>query len=164
MDTLWAPWRMKYILDPKHTGGCIFCDNPKADQDRELLILHRGKLCFIMLNLYPYNNGHMMVMPYRHISRLDEMTPEENADMMMLTQKCAAVLDEKFRPNGFNIGMNIGQAAGAGIDDHLHMHIVPRWSGDCNFMPVIGETKVMPQHLDATYAALIDGFKGQMKP
>lgn len=160
MDTLWAPWRMKYILDPnKKAGGCVFCVDTKTDGDKERLILHRGKLCFVILNLYPYNNGHMMVMPYRHISRLDELAPEENAEMMTLTQKCVVVLDEKFKPQGFNIGMNIGQAAGAGIDDHLHMHIVPRWNGDCNFMPVIGETKVMPQHLDATYAALVAGFK-----
>ncbi len=159
MDTLWAPWRMQYILDPnKKSGGCVFCVEAKTDNDKERLILHRGVLCFIILNLYPYNNGHMMVMPYRHISRLEELTAQENAEMMTLTQKCTAVLDAVFKPAGFNIGMNIGQAAGAGIDDHLHMHIVPRWNGDCNFMPVVGETKVMPQHLADSYTALAPGF------
>lgn len=159
MDTLWAPWRMKYILDPdKKAGGCVFCIASSTDRDRELLIMYRGKLCFVVLNMYPYNNGHIMVVPYRHIADLGELTSEENSEMMALTQKTVAVLEAAFKPNGFNIGMNLGQAAGAGIDDHLHMHIVPRWSGDCNFMPVIGETKVMPQHLDATYAALAPGF------
>ncbi len=159
MKLLWAPWRLKYILGAKEKD-CIFCEKPKAGNDREHFILHRGKSNFIILNLYPYNNGHLMVVPYKHASGIGGIGPEEAAEMMELTQKSVGVLQRKFNPQGFNIGMNLGSAAGAGIEEHLHMHVVPRWNGDTNFMPVLGETKVMPQHIESTYDNLIDGFSG----
>lgn len=159
MKALWAPWRIDYILGGKEKE-CIFCVKPKEARDVENLILHRGALNFVIMNLYPYNSGHLMVVPYRHIDKMTDLTPEEGADMMEVVKKCVAVLDARFRPQGYNIGLNQMAAAGAGIDEHIHMHIVPRWHGDTNFMPAIGETKVMPQHIADTYAALAGGFSG----
>lgn len=150
MERLWAPWRMAYIEVPQ-IRGCVFCEKPRAGDDREQLILHRGEHCFVIMNLFPYNNGHVMVAPYRHTADLVGLTEEEQAEMMRLTRYCVRVLQEAFRPDAFNLGMNLGKSAGAGIADHLHMHIVPRWDGDTNFMPVLGETKVLPDALFSTY-------------
>jgi len=150
MKPLWAPWRLKYILGAKEKE-CIFCTKPNANSDRENLILYRGKHNFVILNLYPYNNGHLMVVPYRHTSGIQGIGPDEAAEMMSLVQKSVGILREKFTPHGFNIGMNLDAAAGAGIDEHIHMHVVPRWNGDTNFMPVIGDVKVMSEHVHATF-------------
>src|SRR3569833_1278938 len=141
---------MAYIDVPR-TEGCVFCSKLSSSDDREQLILHRGKSCFIIMNLFPYNNGHLMVAPFRHTADLVALTDEEQAEMMRLTRYCVRVLTDAFRPDGFNVGMNLGKSAGAGVADHLHMHIVPRWDGDTNFMPVLGETKVLPDALYATY-------------
>jgi len=156
MDKLWAPWRMKYIKETvgQPESGCIFCSKPKETADRENLILYRGKESFIICNAFPYNNGHLMIVPYMHTNELDDITPACSLEMWALLAKCRQALMKAFQPHGFNIGMNLGRTAGAGIDQHLHMHIVPRWNGDSNFMPVIGETKVMSQSLEDAYDAL----------
>ena len=154
METLWAPWRSGYITSEKPIPqpgdtGCIFCDKPRADNDESQLIVARAKSCFVLLNLYPYNNGHLMVAPYRHVARLEDLPDAEIAELMQVARLIEPILKAKLNPDGFNIGMNIGHVAGAGIDAHLHLHVVPRWSGDANFMPVLSETKVIPQSLEA---------------
>ncbi len=161
MERLWAPWRMAYIEAPggeksgAAAGGCIFCDKPAANDDVANLIVHRGRTSFVILNAFPYNNGHLMVVPYRHLSRLAGLTAEENAEMMALAALMTEVLGDVSGPDGYNLGMNLGQVAGAGIADHLHLHVVPRWNGDTNFMPVVGDVKVMPEALDQVYAKLV---------
>lgn len=159
MERLWAPWRMKYIssVDDK-TDSCIFCEKPKSDKDRDNLILFRGETAFVIMNLYPYNNGHLMVVPYTHCSSLDQLKPDEIAEIWDLVRTSTTVLKDAIHPDGFNIGMNVGRVAGAGIDQHLHMHVVPRWNGDANFMPVIGDTKVISQGIEETYDTLHRGF------
>lgn len=153
MDRIWAPWRMAYIDAPK-LEGCVFCAQPAENDDRQNLILHRGKTCFIVMNLFPYNNSHLMVTPYRHTSDFTTLQPDESAEMMQLTQYCVRLLGHAIRPDGFNVGLNLGTAAGAGIAEHLHTHIVPRWNGDTNFMPVLGDTKVLPDALWPGYDRL----------
>lgn len=155
---LWAPWRMEYIRGEKEKG-CIFCDKPKQSNDRENFLVHRGRLAFVIMNKYPYNNGHLMVVPYRHEAHMDRLTPEECGEMMQLLQQCARALKMICAPHGFNVGMNIGAVAGAGIDGHLHFHIVPRWDADTNFMPILGHTKVVAEGLWDTWAQLQDAFK-----
>lgn len=157
MDILWAPWRIEYILKQKDEG-CIFCTKPAEDNDRKNLILHRGCYCYIIMNYYPYNNGHLMVVPFRHIADLTELSEAENKEMMELLALCAKVLKQKLSPHGFNIGMNLGTVAGAGVKDHLHFHIVPRWAGDTNFMPLTANTKVIPEALEQTWEKLREGF------
>ncbi len=155
MDRLWAPWRMGYIAGiDKKDEGCIFCVKPQQDDDRANLILTRGRLCYVILNLYPYNNGHLMVVPYAHTACLEELGDDVTAEMWQLCRTSVSVLREAFHPEGFNIGLNVGRVAGAGIDQHLHLHIVPRWNGDTNFMPVTGQTKVISQSLEEAYDAL----------
>jgi ATP adenylyltransferase len=153
MDNMWAPWRMEYILSPK-PDGCIFCDKPEQDTDRENFILYRGKTCFVIMNYYPYNNGHLMIVPYRHLGNFEDLNPQEHAEMMALLSTSTKIIKKLMNPEGLNIGMNLGKTAGAGIDDHLHFHIVPRWNGDTNFMPVVGHTKVLAQGLHETYDLL----------
>jgi ATP adenylyltransferase len=153
-----APWRIEYILGPKEED-CIFCTLPKNDNDRQNLIIYRGELNFIILNLYPYNNGHLMVVPFRHEYGITDLTVEELGEMGELTKKSVEILKERLNPGGFNIGMNIGDVAGAGIEEHLHMHVVPRWKGDANFMPIIGKTRVLPQMVIETYDRLADAFQ-----
>jgi len=161
-DIMWAPWRMRYIT-AEHTGGyegpsCVFCDLPAQDDDARTYILHRGEHAFVIMNLYPYNNGHLMLVPYVHVDSLRAVPAPALAEMMALAQRAQEVLELTMRPQGFNLGINQGRAAGAGIADHVHMHIVPRWVGDTNFMPALGDVRVMPQHLDETYALLRPGF------
>jgi len=155
VKNIWAPWRLDYILGPKDKN-CIFCSKPRENEDKKNLILYRGKQNFVILNLFPYNNGHLMVVPYTHTSDIQGIGADDANEMMRLTKRCVALLKERFKPHGFNIGMNLESAAGAGIDEHIHMHVVPRWNGDTNFMPVLGETRVMPQHIQSTYDALAD--------
>lgn len=158
MKHIWAPWRIEYILGPKEEE-CIFCTKPKEKKDKKNLVLYRGEYNFVILNLYPYNNGHLMVVPYSHTSEITDLEPEEMDENGRLVQKAVAILKERFKPQGFNIGVNLGVAGGAGIDEHIHTHVVPRWNGDTNFMPVVGEVHVMPQHIEETYNALAEAFK-----
>jgi ATP adenylyltransferase len=153
MKCLWAPWRMEYILDEKG-GDCIFCVKPSRREDRKRLILCRSESSLIMMNRFPYTSGHLMVAPLKHTGDLEDLTSQELLDLSALVKKAVRLLGRAINPQGFNIGMNIGQIAGAGITDHLHVHVVPRWSGDTNFMPIVGETKVLPESLTATYAKL----------
>ena len=153
MKQLWAPWRIKYIRSPKH-DGCIFCDFPKEKRDREKLILYRGEHAFVIMNNYPYNPGHVMIAPYRHVGRWEDLNDEELLEIMKLSQLVIKALKRAMNPDGFNMGVNLGRVAGAGIDDHVHLHIVPRWNGDTNFMPVVDDTKVIPESLDETYNEL----------
>jgi len=157
MEQIWAPWRIQYILEEK-PGGCILCDKPKEDKDAQNYILYRGEKNFIMLNSYPYNPGHLLVAPYRHTPDLEELTEEERNEHFELISRSIRVLKEVFQPGGFNIGANIGKVAGAGIDDHFHSHIVPRWQGDTNYVPVLGDIRVVPQALADTYKALAGKF------
>ena len=163
MDKLWAPWRMKYIKEgiDKPQNGCIFCKKAKQPRanDKKNLILHRGKYAFAICNAFPYNNGHLMVVPYMHTSDMDELDDAIALEMWKLVALCRRVLSTAFKPDGFNIGINLGRVAGAGIDTHLHVHIVPRWNGDTNFMPVLGETKVISEALEETYEQLVKGFQ-----
>ncbi len=155
MEILWAPWRMEYILSPKE-DSCIFCTPLQQRDDRRNLILHRGKESFIILNRYPYTNGHLMVAPYRHIGLLEELSAEEVKDLMINIQLSIRVLKGAMSPHGFNIGANVGKVAGAGVESHVHFHIVPRWEGDTNYMPVLASTRVIPEHLQQTYDRLRD--------
>ncbi len=158
MEKLWAPWRLQYIkiADQMNEEGCIFCDLPNEDpeNDRKNLILFRGQHSFVIMNKFPYNNGHLMVVPYRHTGGLEHLVSEEKLELMDLLEKSIAALREAFSPHGFNIGMNLGRVAGAGIDEHIHFHIVPRWNGDTNFMPVLADTKVISAGLEETYEQL----------
>ncbi|MCH8311866.1 MAG: HIT domain-containing protein [Nitrospinae bacterium] len=158
MKQVWAPWRMEYIEQAK-SGECIFCVLPKADKDKKNFILHKGDTCFVIMNVYPYNTGHLMVSPYRHLSCITKMDEKENTELNRLTQKCVEILRTVKSPEGFNIGVNLGKAGGAGFDEHIHMHIVPRWIGDTNYMPVLADTKVHPEHLQATYDSLLPHFQ-----
>ena len=157
MKTLWAPWRIEYITGGKKEG-CIFCDKPKEGNDKKNLILYKGETSFIIMNRYPYSNGHLMAVPYRHINNMSELDHKERLELMNLTTTCIEIL-KVMNPDGFNIGMNLGTAGGAGIDDHLHFHIVPRWNGDTNFMPLIADVKVMPEYLEDTYETLSEQLK-----
>ncbi len=157
---MWAPWRMRYVSTPsdERPAGCVFCDLPAQADDAATYILRRGRSAYVIMNLYPYNNGHLMVVPYAHESELPALDAEVVSEMMKLTQDSQRIVQQAMRPQGFNLGMNQGRAAGAGIDEHLHLHIVPRWAGDTNFMPAVGDVRVMPQHLDETFALLRLGF------
>lgn len=154
MHTLWSPWRMKYIMEPKKDQGCLFCNALQQPDNLENLILLRRKLAFVMLNRYPYNNGHMMVVPVNHQASICDLTDEARAEMMHLLAEAERVLQEVYHPSGFNVGANIGSAAGAGVPGHVHFHILPRWAGDTNFMSTVGETRVLPEELDQTYQRL----------
>jgi len=167
MDKLWSPWRSQYISSFKTKDGtekCVFCAAVnKNPEDSDSLIVYKGEKVFVMLNLYPYNNGHLMIIPYRHISRLEQLTREEKTEIMDLEAVTLKALEIVMKPQGFNIGANIGKAAGAGIDQHLHFHIVPRWMGDTNFMPVLGEVKIISQDLLETKKLLIEAFNDILK-
>ncbi|MDP8254120.1 MAG: HIT domain-containing protein [Candidatus Alcyoniella australis] len=158
MDRLWAPWRMEYIKGPK-SEGCIFCDLPDPAGDRERLILRRGKAAYVMMNRYPYSNGHLMVAPYAHLGQIELIDREVRLEMFDLVDECVRALKAKFDPQGFNVGINLGQVAGAGVLDHVHIHVVPRWNGDTNFMTVVGELRVISEHILNTYDQLVGEFK-----
>ena len=158
MDRLWAPWRLSYVTAaPAPATDCIFCD---AHAGRDIdLVLYRGTSCYVILNLYPYNNGHLMVVPNRHLSALEALRPDERGELMELSRLAEMVLNDAFQPHGINVGINLGKAAGAGIENHLHIHLVPRWSGDTNFMTAVGETRVLPEDLGATARRLRPVFE-----
>ena len=160
MENLWAPWRMRYIESVEDEEGCIFCDKPKEENDRENLILFRSDFSFIIMNKFPYNNGHLLIVPYRHEADFMNLSDDELTDINRLIKKSHAALGEALRPHGINIGLNLGRVAGAGIENHIHYHIVPRWDGDTNFMPVIGQTKVISQGLEETYEKLFSLLNG----
>lgn len=153
---IWAPWRLAYVKDASKDieEQCVFCAKPAAEDDEASLIVHRGERCYVILNLFPYTNGHLMVAPYEHIGRLQDLDAETAAELMALARRAMARLDEVYEPHGYNVGLNQGRVAGAGVEHHIHLHVVPRWGGDTNFMPVIADTKVMPQTLEQSYEAL----------
>lgn len=154
MDHLWSPWRYQYVSTAKPTSACIFCEKSKDDQDERNLILHRGAHNFILLNLFPYTSGHLMIAPYAHVATLEEAEENIVTEMMLLTRLAQKNLHTAYQAPGFNLGMNIGSSAGAGIAGHIHMHVLPRWSGDVNFMTTVGETRVIPEHVEETYRKL----------
>ncbi len=154
MDRIWAPWRMEYVGSVKPAGEnrCFLCVDP--DKDNESLVLGRKGTAFVIMNRFPYTNGHVMVVPVRHTGRMEDLSDEESLDLMHLVRTMIAVFKEEFKADGVNVGINIGRAAGAGLEEHVHIHMVPRWFGDNNFMPVVGETRMIPEHLNASYERL----------
>jgi ATP adenylyltransferase len=158
MEHIWTPWRYTYITNVDSTPGCVFCNLLAHGDDRTNLILFRGKYNFIVLNLYPYTSGHVMVIPFQHEASLAGLDADTTTEMMELTKKLQTIIQDEYKPNGFNIGLNLGRAAGAGVKEHLHLHIVPRWVGDANFMTAIAEARVLPEALSETYERLIKYF------
>jgi len=155
MDHLWSPWRLDYVTSPKPSGGCVFCD---ARTSRDPLIVFEGTAAYVILNRYPYNNGHLMVVPNRHLQTLVDLEADELGEIARLTRTAEAVLREAYRLEGINVGINLGKAAGAGIQEHLHVHLVPRWAGDTNFMTAVGQTRVLPEDLPSTASRLAPIF------
>jgi ATP adenylyltransferase len=157
---IWAPWRLEYVKDASKDveEDCIFCAKPAQETDEENLIVHRGEHCFVILNKFPYTNGHLMVAPYAHTATLPDLDSDTVAEMMALAQQGMRILESQYAPHGYNVGFNQGRVAGAGFEHHIHMHVVPRWGGDTNFMPVLADTRVMPQSLEQSYETLAGGF------
>ncbi|MFY9949659.1 MAG: HIT domain-containing protein [Candidatus Sulfotelmatobacter sp.] len=151
MDYLWTPWRYAYVSTAEKATGCVFCNAVAANDDEKTLIIYRGKLCFVILNAYPYTPGHVMIVPYAHLDELRKLPAEAASEMMTLSQRMESLLRELYHPDGINLGMNIGKAAGAGIAGHIHMHVLPRWVADANFMSVVSETRVLPELLQETW-------------
>jgi ATP adenylyltransferase len=160
MKHLWTPWRSTYINSKKEPGTCVFCFAQSGTDDRANLVVHRGQHCFVILNRYPYTSGHLMVAPYSHVSRLAGITDAAAGEMMQLTRLAEKVLEHAYRPDGLNVGMNLGEAAGAGIEEHIHMHVLPRWRGDANFMTSVSSTRILPESLTDTYEKLNGAFQG----
>jgi ATP adenylyltransferase len=154
LDRLWNPWRFQYVTQEKKPEGCIFCELPRLNQDEETLIVHRARFNYIILNRYPYTTGHLMVVPYQHTESLQGIDDAAAQEMFALVRVADRKLREVYRPKGMNLGMNLGEAAGAGIAEHIHMHVLPRWIGDANFLTVIGETRILPEELSETYRKL----------
>jgi len=159
MDYLWTPWRYAYVSTAEKTSTCVFCEAAKATDDEKNLVVHRGQYCFVILNAYPYTPGHVMVVPYAHLDELAKLPPEAATEMMSLSQRMDALLRELYRPDGINLGMNIGKAAGAGIAGHIHMHVLPRWVGGCQFCLRVCETRVLPEILEDTWKRMTATFK-----
>ena len=159
-ERIWAPWRLEYVKDAAKDveDECIFCAKPAEADDEANLIVHRGERCFVILNKYPYTNGHLMVAPFEHLPTIQELDPVTVGELMALAQRALSVLEDEYSPHGYNVGFNQGRVAGAGVEHHIHMHVVPRWGGDTNFMSVIADTRVMAQTLEQTYAALRGRF------
>ena len=159
MDFLWSPWRYRYVASASEKSpSCVFCVVDDRTRDAERLIVYRGISNFVILNLFPYTSGHFMVAPYVHLDRLDDAAPDQLTEMMTLVQRGITALRRLYNPEGFNVGMNLGQAAGAGIREHFHLHVVPRWTGDANFMTITGETRVLPEELQTTYNRMVEAF------
>ena len=159
-ERIWAPWRLEYVKDAAKDveDECIFCAKPADEDDEANLIVHRGGRCFVILNKYPYTNGHLMVAPFEHLATIQELDAATVGELMALAQRAMSVLEDAYSPHGYNVGFNQGRVAGAGVEHHIHLHVVPRWGGDTNFMPVIADTRVMAQTLEQTYAALRGRF------
>ena len=160
MDQLWAPWRISYLNETEPAPGCMFCVKSREDRDEANLIVHRAEHCFVLLNLYPYNSGHLMVVPYVHTGDVTTLSSDVSLNLFVTAQTAVTALSEALHPTGFNLGMNLGEAGGVGIADHVHLHVVPRWAGDTNFMPVLADAKVMPELLSATAAKVRTAFDG----
>lgn len=162
MDNLWSPWRFRYVSQGAKGTRCLFCEKSSGDpsHDREHLILHRARSNFVLLNLFPYTTGHTMIAPYAHVANLNEVEKGTLSEMMELAQKVQMALEASYKPQGYNLGMNLGECAGAGVADHIHLHVLPRWTGDSNFMTVVGETRVHPEDIFATYDKLVGFFRG----
>ena len=158
MDYLWTPWRYTYLATARKGPSCVFCELPSSGDDRQALIVHRAKYNYIVLNCYPYTSGHSMIVPYEHLDQLHKLPPAAATEMMELVQRLETMLYEVYASDGVNLGMNIGKAAGAGVASHIHMHVLPRWIADSNFMTVIGETRVLPELLETTYQRLKEKF------
>ena len=157
---IWAPWRLEYVKDASkdNSDACVFCAALEAGDDEANLIVHRGEHCFVILNKFPYTNGHLMIAPYAHDGSIADLDAPTLAEMMALSQRAIGALDDAYAPQGYNVGFNQGRVAGAGVEHHIHMHVVPRWGGDTNFMPVLADTRVMPQSLEQSYEALKGAF------
>lgn len=158
MERIWAPWRIKYILEG-YSDGCLFCNVGRDADDKKNLVIERSEHSFVVFNRFPYNNGHLMISPYRHNGKFEELTDGEMLEMSRSIQKWCTLLKSVMSPQGFNIGLNLGKVAGAGFEEHLHYHIVPRWNGDTNFMPVISDTRVLSESLDACYDKMKEALK-----
>jgi ATP adenylyltransferase len=154
MDYLWTPWRYRYIAEAARIRGCVFCDLPAANRDEETLIVLRGVKNYVILNRYPYTSGHVMIVPYLHTADFARLDAETTTELMLFAQRVQTAIDSVYHPDGFNLGMNLGRSAGAGIADHLHLHLLPRWQGDTNFMTTVGETRLEPEDLSTTYEKL----------
>lgn len=161
MERLWSPWRYRYVTTGIPSDTCIFCTKPAANDDESTLIVLRAERNFVILNLYPYTSGHLMIAPYEHVPTLGEAHPDTRTEMMQLMARAEKALLDTYRPEGINIGMNIGEAAGAGVAGHIHMHVLPRWYGDVNFITSVSETRVLPEELDITYQRLKAAFASQ---
>jgi ATP adenylyltransferase len=160
MDYLWTPWRYAYVSSAEKATGCVFCDAVQADDDAKVRIVYRGQHCFVILNTYPYTPGHVMIVPYAHLDELRKLPPEAASEMIGLAQRMESLLRELYTPDGINLGMNIGKAAGAGIAGHIHMHVLPRWVADANFISVVGETRILPETLQETWKRMTTVMKG----
>lgn len=158
MDYLWSPWRYRYVSTASPSDACIFCVKAAEQKDAENFIVHRGDHCFVLLNLFPYTSGHLMIAPYQHVATLAAASPASLAEMIALARRAEECMQSVYRPHGMNIGMNLGECAGAGIAGHIHMHVVPRWPADANFMTTVGETRVLPEDLDTTYRRLSEAW------
>jgi len=154
LEIIWTPWRYEYVNSVDERDGCIFCEKSKEENDRENLVVYRGRHCFAILNLFPYTTGHIMIAPYEHTGTIEKLDPETLTEMMVVAQNSLSAIRDAFGPEGFNLGINISRVAGAGIKDHVHLHLVPRWAGDNNFMAVIADTRVLPRTLDDVWLAL----------
>jgi ATP adenylyltransferase len=160
MDHLWSPWRYKYVASADKTDECVFCRINREQKDAENFVVHRASLNFIVLNLFPYTSGHLMIVPYEHKASLVDFDTATTTEMLELAKRSQLALEAEYHPDGFNMGMNLGRSAGAGVADHLHLHVVPRWSGDANFVSIVGETRVLPEDLATTLARLSKHFGG----
>jgi ATP adenylyltransferase len=159
MDHLWTPWRSSYIRGKKDSAVCVFCHAASSEHDEDTLVIHRARFNFVILNRYPYTSGHLMIAPYRHVSRLQQADAEIVAEMMTLARLAERLIEECYRPQGINIGMNLGEAAGAGIEQHIHMHVLPRWFGDANFMTSVSNTRIIPEELAVSFSKLSKAFQ-----
>jgi len=160
VDHLWSPWRYQYLQAAQPADGCIFCEKAAASRDEENFIVHRAEHNFVILNLYPYTTGHLMIVPYEHVATVEEASRDALREMILLASDTETHLGTLYHPHGFNIGMNIGEAAGAGVAGHIHMHVLPRWRGDANFVSTVGETRVLPEDLKVTWRKMKDAFTG----
>ena len=159
MDYLWTPWRYAYVTTAQTAKDCIFCELPKVGNDAEVKIVHRGKYCYVVLNTYPYTPGHVMIVPFEHLDELQKLSSDAAHEMMDLSQRMERILRRLYKPDGVNLGMNIGKAAGAGVAGHIHMHALPRWVADANFVSVIGETRMLPETLEITYNRIVKALQ-----
>jgi ATP adenylyltransferase len=161
MDYLWTPWRYAYVTGGEKAGDCVFCELPQAGDDAKVRIVYRGQNCYIVLNTFPYTPGHVMIVPFAHLDELQKLPVKAAQEMMQLSQKMEGTLRELYKPDGINLGMNIGKAAGAGVAGHIHMHVLPRWVADANFVSVVGETRTLPESLEITYERIKTAMRAE---